>query len=117
MLAVGVRQYVRGRGGAVAGVTCFSVDLEKGLRALGGLRAIALNQTTPPVGPAGTVSDIVFNPSQTALIAVVKGNGMDTGFIYAYPVEFASADTAGQVTRAEVPLKKGKQKIAVVTID
>jgi hypothetical protein len=28
----------------------------------------------------------VFNPSQTALIATVKGNGVDPGYIYAYPV-------------------------------
>lgn len=76
------------------------MDPEKGLRALGGLRAIALNQTTPPVGPAGTVSDIVFNPSQTALIAVVKGNGMDAGFIYAYPVEWdGSVSTKAVLSR------------------
>jgi len=73
-------------GGAVAGVTCFSVDHTDGLTLLGGLRTIALGQTTPPVGPAGTVSDLVFNPSETALIATVKGNGNDAGFIYAYPV-------------------------------
>jgi hypothetical protein len=74
-------------GGAVAGVSCFSAHQTKGLTPLGGLRPIVLNQTTPPVGPPDTVSDIVFNPSQTALIAVVKGNGVDPGYIYAYPVD------------------------------
>src|ERR1700709_289927 len=73
-------------GGAVAGITCYSTDHAKGLKPLGGLRPIALGQTTPPVGPPGTVSDLVFNPSSTALIAVVKGNGKDPGYIYAYPV-------------------------------
>lgn len=32
------------------------------------------------------MSDIVFNPSQTALIATVKGNGTAPGFIYTWPV-------------------------------
>lgn len=75
-------------GGVKAGVACFSADHAKGLTPLGGLRPLALNQTTPPVGPPNTVSDIVFNPSQTALIATVKGNGMGPGYIYAYPILF-----------------------------
>jgi len=36
--------------------------------------APALNQTTPPVGPPSTASNVFFNPDSTALIAVVKGN-------------------------------------------
>jgi hypothetical protein len=75
-------------GGSVAGITCFSVSPEKGLKALGGLRPISIKQTTPPVGPPSTVSDIVFNPSQTALIATVKGDGTGAGYIYAYPVSW-----------------------------
>ena len=74
-------------GGAKAGVSCFSTDHAKGLTPLGKLRPIALNQSTPPVGPPGTASDLVFNPSQTALIATVKGNGVDPGYIYTYPVK------------------------------
>jgi hypothetical protein len=73
-------------GGAKAGVSCFSTDHAKGLTPLGSLRPLALNQTTPPVGPPGTASDLVFNPSHTALIATVKGNGVDPGYVYAYPV-------------------------------
>lgn len=34
----------------------------------------ALQQSTPPVGPPSTASNIFFNPDSTALIAVVKGN-------------------------------------------
>jgi hypothetical protein len=73
-------------GGAIAGISCFSTDHSKGLTPLGALRPLSLNQTTPPVGPPNTASDLVFNPSQTALIATVKGNGKDPGYIYAYPV-------------------------------
>ncbi|RFU32215.1 hypothetical protein B7463_g4108, partial [Scytalidium lignicola] len=75
-------------GGAVAGVACFHADHAKGLTALGGLREIPLNQTTPPIGPPGTASDIVFNPSQTAVFVSIKGNGVDPGFFYVYPVFF-----------------------------
>ncbi|KAH6714828.1 hypothetical protein DL95DRAFT_310985 [Leptodontidium sp. 2 PMI_412] len=73
-------------GGAVAGVSCFSVDHSKGLKPQGGLRSIAIGQTTPPVGPPGTVSDIVFNPSETALFVSIKGAPPTPGSIYVYPV-------------------------------
>lgn len=75
-------------GGTTAGLQCFHVDPRKGLSLAGGLRPIhANNQTNPPVGPVGTASDVVFNPSNTAVFAVLKGNdGMTPGFIYAYEV-------------------------------
>ncbi|TGO22027.1 hypothetical protein BPAE_0187g00160 [Botrytis paeoniae] len=73
-------------GGAVAGISCFLAHYSKGLSAIGSFRPIALNQTTPPVGPAGTVSDLLFNPSQTTLLASVKGNGLAPGSFIAYPV-------------------------------
>jgi hypothetical protein len=80
-------------GGAVAGVTCFSVDHAKGLSPQGGLRPIALGQTTPPVGPPGTVSDIVFNPSETALFVSIKGAPPTPGSIYVYPVVYGQVST------------------------
>ena len=64
-------------GGAIGGVTCFSTDHKKGLTVLDKApRSISpfLNQTTPPIGPPGTGSNIFFNPASTALLAVVKGN-------------------------------------------
>ncbi|MCJ1284367.1 hypothetical protein MMC26_003698 [Xylographa opegraphella] len=64
-------------GGAMNGVSCFSTDHAKGLVSLDtSSRSLSpyLNQTTPPVGPPGTASDIFFNPASTALFAVVKGN-------------------------------------------
>ncbi|KAF7916685.1 hypothetical protein EAE99_009578 [Botrytis elliptica] len=73
-------------GGAVAGISCFLTHYSKGLLAIGSFRPIALNQTTPPVGPAGTVSDLLFNPSQTTLLASVKGNGLTPGSFIAYSV-------------------------------
>lgn len=79
-------------GGANGGVTCFSVDHAKGLTPLGGLRPLpALHQTTPPLGPSLTTSDIVFNPSSSALFVTLKGDAGATppksGYIYAWPVQ------------------------------
>ncbi|PQE33495.1 3-carboxymuconate cyclase protein [Rutstroemia sp. NJR-2017a WRK4] len=73
-------------GGVVAGVSCFSADPKKGLQAVGGLRQIALNQTTPPVGPTGTASDIIFNPASNNLLVSLKGTPTTTGTFISYPV-------------------------------
>ena len=79
-------------GGAKAGVACFQVDFHSGLSAADELRPLSagFNATTPPTGPPLTTSDIVFNPSSSALFATVKGNAGATptpGYIYAWPVD------------------------------
>jgi len=88
-------------GGTVPGIACFSVKKSKGLHPIGRFRPIALNQTDPPLGPGGTVSDIRFNPSETALFAAVKSDiGTIPGFIYAYPIDlFGSISTTPIVSR------------------
>ncbi|EFY95277.1 3-carboxymuconate cyclase [Metarhizium robertsii ARSEF 23] len=70
--------------GRRAGVQCFKT-LDR-LQPLGDYMPLPINQTTPPVGPPNSVSDIVFNPSQTALFVTIKGNGMGPGYVYAYQV-------------------------------
>lgn len=72
-------------GGLVAGVTCFSVS-HNGLKPLGGLRALTVSDTTPPTGPPFTASDILFNPSCTALFVAVKGSPTTLGKMYAFPI-------------------------------
>lgn len=82
--------------GSGAGITCYSVDPELGLHVKG--EAIPLDvikQTTPPNGPGGTASDIVFNPSQTALFVTIKSNTTTTpGFVYAFPIDPATGQPA-----------------------
>lgn len=77
--------------GAIAGVTCYSVDSEKGLTALGGLRPIPQTENqdpSPPIpGPLTIGQDISFNPSSTALFITIRSNGKNPGLIYAFPVE------------------------------
>ena len=78
-------------GGSTNGVACFSVSPTTGLSPLDASpRSVspALNQTTPPLGPLSTASDLRFNPSGTALFASIKGTPAtnSTGAIYAWPV-------------------------------
>ncbi|KAJ6785088.1 hypothetical protein PWT90_03545 [Aphanocladium album] len=72
-------------GGKVAGIQCFNVD-DRGLHLTGSFIPIDLNQTSPPHGPTNTASDIVFNPSSTALFATIKGDGVTAGHFVALPV-------------------------------
>ena len=79
-------------GGAKAGVSCFQTDHAKGLTPIGKLRPFpqGLHQSTPPMGPPLTTSDIEFNPSSTALFVTIKGDAMaippKPGYIYVWPV-------------------------------
>ena len=77
----------------MGGVTCFDVDPSTGLSTSDTApRSIAqgLNQTTPPVGPFSTASDIQFNPSSSALVVSIKGSPLTVpvspGFLFAWPV-------------------------------
>lgn len=74
--------------GARAGVACFRITKRGLAPADGPLRTLDINQTTPPAGPAGTVSQAFFNNDKTALLVMVKGNpaANATGFMAVYPV-------------------------------
>lgn len=74
-------------GGQVNGVNCYAVDSAKGLVAIPNtLRSIGLNQTTPPNGPAGTTSHIIFSEDGSKLIASVKGVPPTPGFLAVWDV-------------------------------
>jgi hypothetical protein len=86
--------------GAVSGIACFSVS-DSGLTPLSnGLIPIPIAQTsTPPTGPPNTASDIVFNPSSTALFVTVKGDGTNPGFIYAFPITNGKLSSTPVISR------------------
>ena len=53
---------------------CFNVDTERGLTPIRDtLRLFGANETTPPIGPFGTFSVVVFNDAGTELLALKKG--------------------------------------------
>ncbi|KAF3930542.1 hypothetical protein ABW19_dt0202660 [Dactylella cylindrospora] len=64
--------------GALDGVTCFSVDSKKGLTCLDKEpRRLNTGQTRhEPIGPANTVSDILFSKDGKNLIVFTKGDQM-----------------------------------------
>ncbi|KXJ88053.1 hypothetical protein Micbo1qcDRAFT_123829 [Microdochium bolleyi] len=76
--------------GAVAGVSCASFDAKTGIAgAMDALRPFDLKQTTPPVGPTNTVSQVLFSEDENTLFAVVKGDPAtpgNVGFMAAFPV-------------------------------
>ncbi|KAK3629697.1 hypothetical protein LTR56_017903 [Elasticomyces elasticus] len=77
-------------GGLISGVACFSVDRHRGLKAAGPLRLIPQTEVTdptaPPPGPLVLASDIVFNPSSSAVFVAVRSNGGQPGLLYAWPI-------------------------------
>jgi hypothetical protein len=92
-------------GGAVDGVTCFSVDENKGLIPMdNSTRALNLKQTTPPTGPPNTVSDIIFNEDETKLLVSIKGVPPTPGRISAFdvnPQDGSLSDTSVDSTPSE----------------
>ncbi|PHH76333.1 hypothetical protein CDD80_1602 [Ophiocordyceps camponoti-rufipedis] len=85
--------------GAKSGVQCFKAPECGALEPMNDLMPLPISQTTPPVGPVNTVSDIVFNPSESALFVSVKGDGMGLGYLYAYHVVDGVVDPKPVVSR------------------
>lgn len=102
-------------GGATAGVSCFSVDYNKGLTASGSLRPFPKNifsQTTPPAGPPLTASELIFSPDNSALFAILKGSPATTpvtpGHIVSYAVDNGQvSDTGVDNAFTDLPLAFG----------
>ena len=80
-----------GTTGVTNGVSCSSFS-SKGLSAMDGLRSFDLVQTTPPVGPTNTVSQLFFSEDEASLFATVKGDPTvnNTGFFSVFPVNRGS---------------------------
>jgi len=77
-----------GTTGAANGVSCATFS-KQGLGKFDDLRSFGLNQTTPPVGPTNSVSQLFFSEDQSMLFATVKGDPAvnATGFFSAFPVQ------------------------------
>jgi len=74
-------------GGSNNGVACFSASADTGMAPLTNtVRNLNVNQTTPPNGPAGTMSHVIFSEDGTQLFAAVKGVPPTPGFLAAFDV-------------------------------
>ncbi|KAF5501253.1 hypothetical protein CGCS363_v005927 [Colletotrichum siamense] len=100
-----------GTTGAKAGISCASFS-ESGMGLMDSLRAITLNQTTPPVGPTNTVSQVFFSDDQKSLYVTVKGDPVknNTGFFASYQV----GQMAGHAAVAEQPQRSSPAGTAVL---
>jgi hypothetical protein len=82
------------------GVQCFTVSSKNGLKPMGSFKPLPVQgQTNPITGPPNTVSDILFNPSETALFVTIKGDGMTDGYVYAYKVNDGTVGDEAIVSR------------------
>ncbi|KAL4906970.1 hypothetical protein BDW74DRAFT_176567 [Aspergillus multicolor] len=93
-----------GTTGTKAGVSCTTYD-RHGLGTFDELRPFELNQTTPPVGPAGTLSHVLFSEDDSLLYAAVKGDGTanNTGFFSVFPIKHGcSPNTTATVVRKDI---------------
>jgi len=75
-------------GGTANGINCFNQDSKLGLVQMNNTqRSLDLNLTTPPSGPANSVSHILFSEDGSQLLASVKGSPTDPGFIASWDVD------------------------------
>lgn len=77
-----------GSTGAKAGVSCSQFSAQ-GMQPMDKLRPFDLGQTTPPVGPPNTVSQVFFSADEKTLFSTVKGDPAknNTGFLAAFAVQ------------------------------
>ncbi|KAH6655283.1 hypothetical protein BKA67DRAFT_690102 [Truncatella angustata] len=82
------KQVCVGMTGAQAGISCASFS-SQGIGAMDTLRVFDIGQSTPPVGPENTVSQVFYSGDGSTLFATVKGNPAvnKTGFLAAFPVQ------------------------------
>ncbi|KAF9637190.1 hypothetical protein BFW01_g8086 [Lasiodiplodia theobromae] len=101
-----------GTTGARAGITCTTFSPTTGLMIGDGLhmdalRPFGLGQSTPPVGPTNTVSQVFFSDDESRLFTTVKGDPASnkTGFFSVFAVEqnLAGSRLAMHDTRSSPP--------------
>lgn len=66
-------------GGKVNGVQCYRADPAMGLIKAGGFHALNVTQTTPPVGPHGALSQVLFSADGTKVMVSYKGRPAELG--------------------------------------
>ncbi|KAI1283347.1 hypothetical protein F5Y07DRAFT_349391 [Xylaria sp. FL0933] len=89
-----------GSSGAVAGLSCSKFSA-KGIEAMDDLRVFDIKQTTPPVGPKGTVSHAFFSEDESTVFTTVKGLPAQNrkGFLAAFAVGTSDCETGFSVNQ------------------
>lgn len=103
-----------GATGAMAGVSCASFDAQAGIAKMDQLRGFDLGQSTPPVGPTNTVSQVFWSNDEATLFVTVKGDPDKNiiGFLAAYPMQKSAGN--GATGLAEQPVRSSPNGTAVL---
>jgi hypothetical protein len=103
-----------GATGAAAGVACSRFSPTRGLGPMDALRPYDLGQTTPPVGPTNTVSQVFFSDDESALYVTVKGDPPTnkTGFFSTFPVVAGSGCGKKKGGKASVSMTEKRSEPA-----
>ena len=65
---------------------CFKIDQKSGLSAnVNTFVNLHVNETTPPTGPPGSLSQVAFNADDTKLLATMKAVPPATGMCVCFP--------------------------------
>ncbi|KAK4234564.1 hypothetical protein C8A03DRAFT_37664 [Achaetomium macrosporum] len=104
-----------GATGAKAGIACSRFS-PCGLGPMDALRPFDLGQTTPPVGPTNTVSQVFFSSDESMLFATIKGDPATnkTGFFSAFPVQRARHSSRGLVSVSRMEQRSSPNNTAVL---
>ncbi|KAL6802147.1 hypothetical protein J3E68DRAFT_423998 [Trichoderma sp. SZMC 28012] len=98
-----------GSSGAKSGIACAPFS-SRGIGKMDSLRPVGLKQTTPPVGPTLTVSQVFFSGDEETLFTTVKGDPTTnvSGTLGVFPVDqpcdtrdTATVSTDGKLTKVD----------------
>lgn len=105
-----------GASGAVAGISCAPFDAQTGIGQMDDLRDFDLQQTTPPVGPTNTVSQVFFSDDENSLFATVKGDPEknNTGFLAEFPVQEQESEDDCEASVSRNGTQKSPEGTAVL---
>ena len=85
--------------GTTPGVQCFS-SRHGYLEPYGKLFPLPIKQTSlPPAGPTNTASDIGFSPDGKYLMATVKGDGTNPGYVFVWAMEHGKMSSTPVISR------------------
>ncbi|KAI0311896.1 hypothetical protein OF83DRAFT_1177135 [Amylostereum chailletii] len=103
-------------GGGNGAIACFNVDKAQGLQHRPeSVRALALNQTTPSSGPAGSASTIAFSEDETQLVVAVKGLPSKQGYFMIWSIS-GDGTLSSNSTTIYTPGKDGSLPFSLTPI-
>lgn len=89
-----------GTTGAKAGISCANFDARAGIGNMDRLRELDIEQSTPPVGPTNTLSQVFWSNDGTMLFATVKGDPdkNKTGFLSTFATQQSAGNGATRLS-------------------